>query len=69
MHIKRLAKELPETVNSTFQGKVYGDLLPRIHALQTEIHALDRETRAWAINDLVTMTTALLAIYKAEGGK
>lgn len=67
--MKRLAKELPETVNSTFQGKVYGDLLPRIHALQTEIQALDRETRAWAINDLVTMTSSLVAIYKAEGGE
>ncbi len=67
--MKRLAKELPETVNSTFQSKVYGEMLGKIRALETEVYALDRETRAWAINDLVTMTTALMAIYKAEGGE
>lgn len=62
--MKRLAKEFPETVSSSFNSEAYGEVLTQIRELELALLALDVESRAWALNDLVTATTTLVDLQK-----
>ena len=63
--MKRLAKEFAETTSSTFNTKAYTDALTKMNELGIDLRAMDHETRAWALNDLVTLTSSLVTIQKA----
>lgn len=67
--MKRLAKAFAESTESTFNPWMYKDALSKMSALGADLRTMDHETRAWAINDLVTLTSSLVAIQKAEGGE
>ena len=62
--MKRLAAEFPETTSSSFNAEGYGEVLTQIRELELALLALDDESRAWALNDLVKATTVLVSLQK-----
>ena len=65
MKIRRLAKEFPESTADTFDAERYMSALQALTAFSDAVRDLDYETHAWIVNDLVTLTSSLVAIQKA----